>query len=352
MGIAEELENQTIATIKKQSGSRHPFILERKLSLATIWTKGAYRMLFSLSSSSCYSPFAQGDQHHLFSNSANHSHELMFRVGSVVPRRINASQSTASQTLAGDLYNPVIQYTENVLSADFIDAYLSLASNILRILPNDKRLLALWKSGINPKAVISSYIDMNSQDSDSFGEYSSLATDPHVKKLSSGATLAYATEEYTNYGFIALLGLAQRFHVDFLPIVWQEPRGKIGRGGQASINQATLDLQISLAFKQFAQREVDDPFKEIVRELIMLTHPSVQDHRFIVQLEGICWDIVEDKVWPVLVFQKTSLGDLEDFANSDTGRNLSVEQKRGICADIGTAIRDMHANSKAEDTLA
>ena len=73
----------------------------------------------------------------------------------------------------------------------------------------------------------------------------------------------------------------------------------------------------------------------------------VRQHKHIITLEGICWDIPEDnQVWPVLVFEKSHLGDLHCFARLERFKNLSIEDKLNLCADIGLAIRDMHRNSK------
>jgi len=174
----------------------------------------------------------------------------------------------------------------------------------------------------------------------------SLESHPHTIRFGASATPAYPGDAYSDYGFIAVLGLAQRLKIDLLPITWQAPLGCIGRGGQSEINQALVNVQTSFAFKRF-NRTKCDPFKEAVQEIVVLSHPVVQDHPHIVKLLGICWDIPEDdKVWPVLVFEKTHLGDLYHFARSSKGKNLSLEEKLRICVDVGIAIRDMHQNSR------
>lgn len=183
--------------------------------------------------------------------------------------------------------------------------------------------------------------------SDDFGCYSSLASDRHTKRFYSSASLKYVEDEYAGYSFIAVLGLAQRLHVDFLPITRDEDLRPIGRGGQARINQVMVNIQTSFAFKSFDHQRPEDPFREIVQEITVLAHPSIRQHPYINRLEGICWDITEnDEVWPVLVFQKTHLSDLYDFTTSERGIKLSAQDRLELCADIGVAIRDMHANSK------
>jgi hypothetical protein len=81
--------------------------------------------------------------------------------------------------------------------------------------------------------------------------------------------------------------------------------------------------------------------------MIMLSHHAIQDHPYVVTLEGICWDIPRDgdQVWPVLVFEKSIHGDLFQFVKAGRGSALSIQEKLKLCTDIGIAIRDMHSNS-------
>ena len=175
----------------------------------------------------------------------------------------------------------------------------------------------------------------------------SLATDSNTTKLGPSAKPIHASEKYAGYGFIAVLGLIQRLRIPFLPITWQAPLGRIGRGGQAVINQALVNLQTSFAFKLF-DRPQENPFQQIVQEMVVFCDPVVREHEHIVRLEGVCWDITDDdQVWPVLVFQKTHLGALHEFARLDRFRTLSIEDRLNLCAETGTAIRDMHANGKS-----
>jgi hypothetical protein len=187
-------------------------------------------------------------------------------------------------------------------------------------------------------------MDKTSQSLSSFGQYSSLADDPQTKELGHSARPTCAPTQYADYGFIALLGLAQRLRIRFLPITWQEALGRIGNGGQAGINQALINIQTSFAFKRFSLPD-RDPFRETIQEMVVLSHSVVLQHEHIVTLEGICWDIPQDeRVWPVLVFQKSHLGDLDKFARSEKFKNLSIEDRLNLCADVGIAIRDMHCS--------
>ena len=181
-------------------------------------------------------------------------------------------------------------------------------------------------------------------------DFHSLASDSHTKVFGPSARPVHASKRYTDYSFIAVLGLAQRLQIPFLPITWQAPWGQmgkgdqIGKGGQAGINEALVNIQISLAFKLF-KRPQAHPFRDIVQEMVALSHPAVREHEHIVRLQGICWDIPEDdQVWPVLVFQKSHLGDLYNFARRARFKELLIEDKLSLCADIGIAIRGVHYN--------
>jgi hypothetical protein len=176
---------------------------------------------------------------------------------------------------------------------------------------------------------------------------SSLATDSQTKCFGESARREYPAETYSGYSFIAVLALIQRLEIDLLPITWQASLDGLGQGGQGKISQALVNIQTSFAFKRFKHVK-NDPFWEIVQEMVVLRHPIVRDHPFIIQLIGICWDIPDNnQVWPVLVFKKTHLGDLYRFTRSSIGGDLSLQNKIKICTEIGIALHDMHHNSKA-----
>lgn len=175
---------------------------------------------------------------------------------------------------------------------------------------------------------------------------SNFEADPYTTRLGASATPACPGNAYSDYGFIAVLGLAQRLKIDLLPITWQALLGLVGQS-RAKINQALVNIQTSFAFKRFDHTSQSDPLRETVQEMVILSHPLVQNHPHIVQLIGICWDIPEDnQVWPVLVFEKTHLGDLYHFARFGKGKDLALEDKLKICTDIGVAMKDMHLNSR------
>jgi hypothetical protein len=169
--------------------------------------------------------------------------------------------------------------------------------------------------------------------------------------------------------FITFLAVAQRLQIDFLPITWQSTRQQIGIGGTSRIDEALMDIQTSFAFKRVAEEHKRDEtentiFQVLISEITVLRHPSIRAHINIVELQGICWDIPlkteishiketatisldKDKVWPVLVFEKSQFGDLYHFARLPVGRELGIDERIKLCLDIGTAVVDMHFNRKS-----
>lgn len=185
---------------------------------------------------------------------------------------------------------------------------------------------------------------MTNQSLFSFNAESSSSGDSDTDLPNPGIIPERAPYRFAGYDFIALLGLIQRLKIDFLPVTWQGALGSIGEGRQATINQALANVQMSFAFKLF-HRSQQDSFRPIIQEMVALSHPVIQKHRHIVRLEGICWDVSSNsEIWPVLVLQKSRLGDLCRFARSEAFKNVSIGDKLNICADIGIAIRDMHCN--------
>lgn len=167
------------------------------------------------------------------------------------------------------------------------------------------------------------------------------------------------------YNLITFLAIAQRLEIDFLPIKWQPALSKVGAGGTAEIRQSLIHLQMSFAFKIVKDaewidkidetqrpREMKTRFRILLSEIFVLGHPSVREHPNIISLLGICWDILPSGcVWPVLVFEKTALGDLWSFSESEEGKNISIETRLKLCADITTAVRDLHQSSKKNPSL-
>ena len=82
--------------------------------------------------------------------------------------------------------------------------------------------------------------------------------------------------------------------------------------------------------------------------MIALSHSVTRKHEHIIRLEGICWNISREiKAWPVLVFQKSHLGDLDSFVRLKKFKTLSMKGSFDLCANVGIAIRDVHCNDNS-----
>lgn len=158
---------------------------------------------------------------------------------------------------------------------------------------------------------------------------------------------------YRHYDFISFLAVAQKWEIDILPITWQPALDAVGKGATAEIRQLLINLQISFAFKRVRRvnRGVPDDkgtFQALISEVAVLSQPSIRNHPNIIHLEGTCWDISpeNEKVWPVLVFEKTQYGDLDNFLRSEIGGMISFEDRLDLCADVAAAVLTMHSCRK------
>lgn len=168
---------------------------------------------------------------------------------------------------------------------------------------------------------------------------------------------------------VTFLGVAQRLNIDFLPITWEPALDRIGKGATAEIREVSANLQFSFAFK----RPVLNPCLEfknfesrllpcLIAELSTLGLKSIRRHPNIVNLEGICWEVIssEDEsisreavctsgkggIVPILVFEKAKHGDLHHFMMQEAGKNVSFAQKIELCTDIAKAVAEMHYHGK------
>lgn len=151
------------------------------------------------------------------------------------------------------------------------------------------------------------------------------------------------------YDFLDFLGVAQSLNIDFLPITWQPALDKVGEGGTAEIRQALVNVQMTFAFKhlkepRFAMEEARN-LRALIAEFSILGHPAIRYHPNVANIEGICWDVVlgGEKIWPVLVFEKTPCGDLNRFMTSGPGQDLNSKNKLDLLFDVALAVRDLHA---------
>jgi hypothetical protein len=146
-----------------------------------------------------------------------------------------------------------------------------------------------------------------------------------------------------SYNFISILALAENLNFDFLPTTWLPAIGTLGVGGTAEIRQDLVNMQMSFAFKR-TTLDRDNAFRALYSEISVLGHPAVRTHKNIIKLEGICWDVSpgDSAVWPVLVFQKSTCGDLRQFMHSEAGRVLPVADVLSLLTDVANGIACLH----------
>jgi Protein tyrosine and serine/threonine kinase len=168
-----------------------------------------------------------------------------------------------------------------------------------------------------------------------------------------GETLQSASSTSNEeYDFLDFLGVAQSLKIDFLPIQSQPALDKVGKGGTANILQALVNAQTTFAFKHLkSPRLAEDKsrnLRALIAELSVLGHPAIRHHPNIAHIEGICWDVLDggEEVWPILVFEKTQLGDLNRFVSSGPGKELNFKTRIDILFDVALAVRDLHAAGK------
>jgi len=152
---------------------------------------------------------------------------------------------------------------------------------------------------------------------------------------------------------IEFLTIVQKCNVEFLPITWQPALSNLGIGGSGMICQSTFINEMPLAFKRFHDSEnADGDFLPLMSEVLILSQPPIQTHPNIVDLEGVCWEIKPrtKKAVPVLVFEKAAW-DLQQFMSVQEGRNMLIEDRLKICADIGSAIMALHSYSLLLHTI-
>ena len=143
---------------------------------------------------------------------------------------------------------------------------------------------------------------------------------------------------------IAFLSIVQKYNLDYLPITWQPALGALGVGGSGTISQSTFMTDMPLAFKRFHSLGVEDlDFLPLISEILILSQTPIQNHPNIINLKGICWEIMRrtEKAVPVLVFEKAAW-DLKQYMNVREGMDMSIEDRLKICADIGSAIMALH----------
>ena len=151
------------------------------------------------------------------------------------------------------------------------------------------------------------------------------------------------------YDFLDFLAVAQSLKVDFLPITWEPALDKVGEGGTAKIPQSLINIQTAFAFKRLehplSAEKRSRNWRALIAEISVLAHSASRCHPNIINIEGICVDVIDggEEVWPVLVLEKTQLGDLNRFMAIGPGRELDLNTRLDILFDVALAVRDLHA---------
>ena len=154
------------------------------------------------------------------------------------------------------------------------------------------------------------------------------------------------------YDLLDFLGVAQSLNIDLLPSTWQPTLDAVGKGGTAEIRQALINVQTSFAFKHFkhpnSAEQESQKWRALIAEISVLGNPTIRNHPNVVDIEGVCWDTVDggEKVWPVLVFEKTQFRDLDRFMKSGRGKELDSKSRLDMLFDVALAVRDLHATGR------
>lgn len=174
-------------------------------------------------------------------------------------------------------------------------------------------------------------------------------------RFGSARQSACASAE-TEYDFLDFLGVAQSLSVDFLSIPWQSELGSIGEGATAEVYQNPINAKTAFAFKRLKYPRFDSigsGLSVLLAEVSILGHFAIRNQQHIVNLEGICWDIVDDgeEVWPVLVFEKSHHGDLKQFMTSGPGTRLDFEERLELLFHVLSGISMVHDAGKFSSIL-
>ncbi len=177
---------------------------------------------------------------------------------------------------------------------------------------------------------------------DSFCDTSALVTYTKSEETHQSASLT-SNEEYDLRDF---LEVAQSLKIDFLSITWQSALGKVDEGDIVVIYQALINIQATFTFKRLK------PFRFAMRALIaeisILDHSVIRYHSNVANIEEICWNVVDgsEKVWSVLVLEKTRCEDLKKFMTSSSGKELNSKNRLDMLFDVALAVRDLHATGR------
>jgi serine/threonine protein kinase len=171
-------------------------------------------------------------------------------------------------------------------------------------------------------------------------------------------------DEHPHPPLIRLLAIATALDLNILPLMWRPALETLGEGATGRISQSPLDANISLAFKRFSRLSNSIPnlsdadmlslqYNAMISEVVALNCPEIYDHPNVVNLEGLCWEILKDseEVWPVMVFRKAELGSLNNFLSLPEASEIDFDDLIGICGEVAKGLRIMHLCGKKQTPI-
>lgn len=165
---------------------------------------------------------------------------------------------------------------------------------------------------------------------------------------------------------ITFLAVSHEMALDMTFITWRAPLGPetygttygpLGFGGTAEVQQRTLNLQKSLAFKRPKAGQgtrssvspgnsmnLDGEYRNLSSEILVLCCENVRHHPNIITIEAVCWDYNEKTglAWPVLIFDRAEESDLETFMNTSQGLCMNNRKRLELCQDVALAMIALH----------
>ena len=160
------------------------------------------------------------------------------------------------------------------------------------------------------------------------------------------------TEENPHLKFISL---SQKLNFNILPMTWQPALDTVSEEATAKIRQSLINAQTSFAFKRFERHwetrsdaDQSNDFQRVYSEISALGQPEIRGHPNIIKLEGLCWDTSPDnkELWPVLVLEKASFGNLTEWSASGEGKTTASDVRLKLCADVANAVRHLHMHRR------
>jgi len=169
--------------------------------------------------------------------------------------------------------------------------------------------------------------------------------------ITRSAFSARGPDKGFHYDLLTFISLAAKFGVDFVALTWQPALERLGQGASSTVQQGQVDVNVNLAFKRaitdlgdYAGSENPNAmrFKTVIFELVALE--LLRHHPNVVDLLGVTWetDAETKEVWPVLLTERSTYGNMATFLESEEGRTLSCEERLKLLEDIARACLAMH----------